>query len=301
MRDTLFEDQFENLPEHQLEQLTDLPFAKMTGSGNDFVFFDSRDVPITLVTSPQVIQSICNRHNGIGADGVVVLEGAEREGKARIHYFNSDGSAADLCGNATLCSTTMSVELGLARADGMSLSTPAGEIRSRIVNGLPEIDLQPVREIRPTLSVSLVAGEDRIGFATAGIPHLVVLCDDADSVDLTARGPELRHHAAVGPSGANVNWVSRQADGSWRYRTYERGVEGETQACGTGAVATAVLLATWGLARSPVSIRTSSGRDLVVSMKALPSAGSDEPNAWQPTLRGEGRVVFRGRIATLAR
>jgi len=283
------------------DSLSDVPFAKMTGSGNDFVFFDSRNVPIDIVTSPDMIQVICNRHNGIGADGVVVLEGIIGAAHARIHYFNSDGSAADLCGNATLCSTTMSVELGLASAPDMVLLTPAGKIRSRIVNGLPEIDLQPVHDIGPDVAIPLDVGEQRIGFATAGIPHLVVLCADADSIDVASRGPRLRYHVAVGPQGANVNWVSRRGDGSWRYRTYERGVEGETQACGTGAVATAVLLASWGLASSPVTIRTSSGRDLVVSLAALVGIESGASGRWQPTLRGEGRVVFRGRIATLIR
>jgi diaminopimelate epimerase len=286
------------LPDMLNEPLSDLPFAKMTGSGNDFVFFDARDVSIPAVTSPEVIQYICNRHNGIGADGVVVLEGAIDSGSATIHYFNSDGSPADLCGNATLCSTTMAVELGLALPAGMSLTTPAGQIRSRIVDGLPEIDLQPVREIASSVPIALGDGEERIGFATAGIPHVVVLCADAEVIDLPSRGPLLRYHAELGSNGANVNWVSRRPDGRWRYRTYERGVEGETLACGTGAVATAVLLATWGLAESPVTIRTSSGRDLDVTMTALAADDAAAGPGFQPTLRGEGRVVFRGRIAT---
>lgn len=268
-------------------------FAKMTGSGNDFVFFDGRDVPIERVTSPEMIKAICNRNNGIGADGIVVLEPAHPAADVRIHYFNRDGTPADLCGNATLCSTAMSAMLGLASDSGMTLTTPAGLIASRVDDGLPEIDLQPVSAIRPDLSIDLAAGEARIGFALAGIPHLVVLCADADQVDVEGRGPLLRRHSAAGPAGANVNWVSSMPGGQWRYRTFERGVEGETLACGTGAVATAVLLTAWGLATaSTVTIRTSSGRDLQVRLVATGTG-------FRPTLRGEGRVVFRGVIESI--
>lgn len=264
----------------------------MTGSGNDFVFFDGRTVSRALVTQPQAIQAICNRYNGIGADGIVVLEPVSNGADVQIHYFNSDGTPADLCGNATLCSTALSAAVGLGSADGMRLTTGAGLITSR-VGALPEIDFQPVSDIRPRMPIAPVPGELRIGYATAGIPHLVILCEDADAVDLAGRGPGLRWDPSTGSAGANVNWVSRWPDGRWRYRTFERGVEGETQACGTGAVATAILLATWGLDPGPsVTLRTSSGRDLIVRLTPIPTG-------FQPTLQGEGRVVFHGQIDQL--
>ena len=277
------------------------PFVKMTGSGNDFVFFDASTVDASRLTSPEVIRAICHRHNGIGADGIVVLEGltstapssAGSDTQARIHYFNADGTAADLCGNATLCSTVMAVDLGFARGEGMGLDTPSGRIASRLVDGMPEIRLQPVTVTKPEMDIERVEGEERIGYAIVGIPHLVILCDDADQVDLASRGPYLRRHPATGAPGANVNWVSPRPDGSWRYRTFERGVEDETLACGTGAVATAILLSVWGAATSPVTIRSSSGRDLVVSLEGA-------QGVWQPTLRGEGRAVFRGQLGDLS-
>ncbi|WP_337170696.1 diaminopimelate epimerase [Gemmatimonas aurantiaca] len=287
--------------------LRGLPFVKMTGSGNDFVFFDGRSVPIELVTQPEAIKSICNRYNGIGADGIVVLEPLSGDADVHIHYYNSDGTAADLCGNATLCSTALSVELGLAQASGMRLSTGAGLINSRLEH-LPAIALQPVTDIRPDMPIDLAAVGDaatgsragsRIGFAVAGIPHLVILCEDADAIDVAGLGPALRRHPASGPAGANVNWVSARPDGSWRYRTFERGVEGETLACGTGAVATAVLLATWGLADRTVVIRTSSGRDVEVLLAPLPGDSEGARSGFAPTLRGEGRIVFRGKIADI--
>lgn len=279
-----------------LSELSGTPFVKMTGSGNDFVFFDGRQVPRARVTSPEIIRAICNRHNGIGADGIVVLEPGPPDADVRIHYFNSDGTAADLCGNATLCSTAMSALLGIASDSGMVLATPAGLIASRLAFGTPEIDLQPVADVRTSMPIELVDGEHRVGFAVAGIPHLVILCDNADAVDVAARGPILRRHAASGVAGANVNWVSPMPGDHWRYRTFERGVEGETLACGTGAVATATLLAAWGLATaSTIVIRTSSGRHLDVRLTSDPSGASGV----QPTLRGEGRVVYRGVIESI--
>lgn len=280
----------------RLAALTGLPFAKMTGSGNDFVFFDAREIPIDAVTRPEVIRAICHRHNGIGADGLVVLEPRAGDADVRIHFYNADGTSADLCGNATLCSTALSAAMGMAPSEGMRLSTGSGLIHSK-VQGLPSIELQPVLDVRPDMPVALVPGERQVGFAIAGVPHLVIRCDNAESVDVAGRGADLRWHESTGPAGANVNWVSPLPDGRWRYRTFERGVEGETLACGTGAVATAILLTRWGhAAGSTIAIQTSSGRDLGVTLEPIGPAGA---GGFRPTLEGEGRVVFRGRIETL--
>ena len=274
-------------------RLIDVPFTKMTGSGNDFVFFDARFAPSDILIQPDIIRAICNRNNGIGADGIVLLELARPTADVRVRYFNSDGTSADLCGNATLCSATLSAELGLASASGMALETPSGIISSR-VTGMAEIDLPIVSGLVSDVHIPRVGGEQRIGFAVVGIPHIVVLCDSAELADMTHRGPVLRSHPSSGVHGANVNWVARDASDGWRYRTFERGVEGETLACGTGAVATAALLVTWGQVDSPVVLRTSSGRDLTVEFKDSAASG-----LLVPTLSGEGRIVFRGRIATL--
>lgn len=275
--------------------LAGIPFAKMTGSGNDFVVFDSRAVDRDLITQPEVIRAICNRYNGIGADGLVVLEAKPDGADARIHYYNSDGSAADLCGNATLCSTAMAVELGLGASEALTLWTDAGLIHSRISGGTPEIDLELVSRIVVEAPIALGVGETRVGFALVGVPHVVVLCENVEMIDVMTRGAELRHHEWLGQAGANVNFVSPVGDGTWRYRTFERGVEGETLACGTGSIATGILLKSWELAASPVNLWTTSGRPAAISLR-VPVA----PNTgFLPSLRGEGRVVFRGKIEAI--
>lgn len=282
--------------------LRDLPFTKMTGSGNDFVVFDGREVPPQLVTRPEVIRAICNRNNGIGADGVVILEpGVGEEAPIRLRYFNRDGTLGELCGNATLCSTALSARSGLAPAAAVRLQTDAGLVSARQGAGDPEIDVAPVHDIRPDLSpLGLPTSPDaeQVGFALVGVPHVVIVLPDAaalSAVDVARNGRPIRQHLSLQPAGANVNWVAPDGHGGWAYRTYERGVEDETLACGTGAIACAILLTRWGRASAPVTLRTRSGRPVTVSFRAATTGGG----ALLPSLRGEGRVVFRGRIGAL--
>jgi diaminopimelate epimerase len=260
-------------------------FYKMSGSGNDFVVFDSRDGDVHRLSEPARIRRLCDRRQGIGADGVVVLQPSSKA-DVLMKYFNSDGSVGAMCGNAALCVTRLAAQLGLAPAAGMALETDEGVIRSRLVGDRPEIDLGPVRQIREAADGPPEPGERRLGYAVAGVPHVVVLCDDVGRVDVAARGSRLRRAPWTGESGANVNFVS-QAGSQWAMRTFERGVEAETLACGTGAVATATLLKAWGLAGSETALRTRSGCALEVFLR-------DAEGSVLPRLRGEGRVVFEG-------
>jgi diaminopimelate epimerase len=265
-------------------------FWKMSGSGNDFVFFDARtDAPGAFATAA-VIDQLCARATGIGADGVVFIQDDATEA-FRIRYFNRDGSLAELCGNASLCSARLATELGVADRAGFRFATDAGVISARFMADEPEIDLQPVRGLRPDAALALRAGEHRIGFADTGVPHLVVLVDDAERVDVAVRGRELRFDPSLA-DGANVNFVSKLDGGGWRMRTYERGVEAETLACGTGTAAAGVLLECWGLNGPESKVRSSSGRILTATVR---HSGAE----LRPSLRGEARVVFVGELAEL--
>lgn len=267
------------------------PFYKMTGSGNDFVVFDATRGGLPDLERPTTIQTLSARGTGVGADGVVFLEKAG-PGDIRMRYYNSDGSEAALCGNASLCSTRLAVDLGLAQAGGFVLHTAAGSLKARIREGLPEVDLEPVIEVKPDAAdLGKKPGEARLGYACAGVPHVVVEIADIESADVTGRGPELRNHRALN-EGANVNFVAKRPDGSFTYRTYERGVEGETLACGTGAVATAILLASWGESGKETTLWTRSELPLTVTLK-------HDNGSWLPSLRGEGRIVFEGTVRDL--
>ncbi len=266
-------------------------FWKMSGSGNDFVFIDARTEPAGELATPELISRLCARGTGIGADGLVQIR-ASTVATIGIDYWNSDGSLASLCGNATLCATRLAVLLQAADSgpEGFTIETGAGVVSARTVFGGPEFDFAPVTEIQTVSRADLGVGESKIGFALAGVPHLSLLVDGdagADLVDVAGRGPGLRNHPSLA-HGANVNWVGRRGSSGWAIRTFERGVEGETLACGTGAVASAILLNQWGLAGSEVALETRSGRILTVRLRR------DADESWRPTLRGEGRLVFEG-------
>ena len=181
------------------------------------------------------------------------------------------------------------MELGRAEGGGFVPHTAAGARKAKIRDGLPEVELEPVLDVKPDVrDLGVHPGEAHLGYAVAGVPHIVVEVDDIDAADVTGRGRELRSHPAL-PDGANVDFVASRSDGTFAYRTYERGVEAETLACGTGAVATAIMLSTWGESARETTLWTRSGLPLVVTL------GRDGP-AWLPSLRGEGRIVFEGSL-----
>lgn len=265
-------------------------FWKMSGSGNDFVFFDAMRESAGALATPAMIGRLCERRTGIGADGVVFLE-PHAEHAFSMRYFNRDGTPAEMCGNAALCSTRLATELGIVSGGDFAFETVSGPVRGRFVEGRPEIDMVPVTELQDRFATPLIPGEQRMGFARVGVPHLVVLVPDVDQVDVYHRGKELRHLTAL-RDGANANFVSHHPSGHWSIRTYERGVEEETLACGTGSIATASLLTAWGLAEGPVSFTTRSGCELVAAVGRTPEQGI-------PVLRGEGRIVFEGTLGEI--
>ena len=270
---------------------TGRPFFKMSGSGNDFVFVDARSEPPGELEKPEVIQAVCARGSGVGADGIVFLR-RDDDATVRIRYLNSDGSLAALCGNATLCATRLAAELGIVARDAeFSIATDSGTVAARFRDGLPEIDLQPVTELLERFEAEPVEGESRIGFAMVGVPHLVVSCEDVSRAPVVDRGRRLRHHEKL-PYGANVNFVSAAGPGRWRIRTYERGVEAETLACGTGAIASALVLSSWGESTDRCELETKSGRVLRVRHRVA-------DGKLFPSLSGEGRIVFRGELGEL--
>ena len=237
---------------------------KMTGSGNDFVFVDGR-LREPEDWSPEEIRALCDRHRGVGADGFAVVAPGSGPDRVRFHFFNDDGGRAPMCGNGALCATRIAAHLELANPAGMTLETDAGVYQSRCVEGpgeRAELLLGDLPAPRPA-AVKLEAGEHEAHLALVGVPHLVVLVDDVAAVNLMERGKALRWDPALGPGGANVNFVGRSrapgrtrsnsarlgapssaAQGTrsaraaaggrggagWAKRTYERGVEGETLA-----------------------------------------------------------------------
>lgn len=267
-------------------------FYKMTGSGNDFVMVDGR-VSDPAAWTREAIATICDRRDGVGADGLVFVSPAGPDA-VRMTYFNSDGSPAPMCGNAALCSTRLAAHLEIVNSRRMTLVTDAATFETRCTGpgDFAELHL-PDFEVPEVIPAEPLAGEHWVRRGVVGVPHLVVLVDDLARVNLPVRGRSLRFDPAAGPGGANVNFIGRRvsagpAEPGWALRTYERGIEAETLACGTGTVTAAVALASLGAADLPIRVRSSSGRDLVVSARVGDGWARD---VW---LAGEGRIVARG-------
>lgn len=265
-----------------------LEFTKMNGAGNDFILVDNHSGDIRL-TREQVAR-LCHRHRGIGADGLLLLEPA-RSGEAdwAWTFFNSDGSDAEMCGNGARCFARFARRLTGAEG-GLSFETVAGIIRARFDGELVTVNLTPPRDPRLDQAVSTSQGELCVHSLNTGVPHAVVLVPDADEAMVGALGRELRFHAAFQPAGTNVNFVQLLGPGSIRVRTYERGVEGETLACGTGVTASALVCSRLQGWSSPVNVRVQGGDTLAVSFEELDGAFANVQ------LTGPAEFVFTGTI-----
>lgn len=269
-----------------------VPFAKMNGSGNDFVVIDNRAGVIDVAVAAQFTRLVCRRGLGVGADGVVLIEGAPSGSEVdfRWRYLNADGSDGEMCGNGAMCGARFAVHQRIA-PDGCRFLTPSGVVAAEVVDAgrRPEVRLAMVdpSPIRSNLNLDDAPNVTAFDYVRVGVPHVVAVAPDADAfadaATFAAWGRAIRNHPKVAPDGANVNLIHRRGPDTIRMRTYERGVEAETLACGTGAVASALIAVRRGLVAQPVTVITSSTRPLVVS--------------WQ----GEGEMVRNMRLSGEAR
>jgi diaminopimelate epimerase len=266
------------------------PFYKMSGSGNDFVMLDGRSTTPDQ-WGPAQIKAICDRRKGVGADGLVLLTPAT-PGAVRMRYWNSDGSPGALCGNAALCGGRLAVQLELVPAGKFCLLTDAGVVRvnSSASGEQAEINVPDFDVPGKFSGVGLERDERWMTLLQVGVPHLVIRVDDIEAVDVNRRGRALRFDPTMGPAGANVNFASPGAapEDPWLIRPYERGVEAETPACGTGTDAAAASLVAQGEAAFPVRFLSRGGPELCVRGTLIASRAI---GVW---LGGQGRLVYRG-------
>jgi len=258
----------------------------MHGAGNDFIMVDARDLPPGSTLDRARIAALCDRRTGVGADGLIIV-GTAPDADLRMAYYNADGGEAEMCGNGARCTVAFARRAGLV-GDRCTLATVAGVLGARVHGAADiEVTLPPYRDL--ALAVE-VPGSPFAAHHTCntGVPHLVIQVDDLAAVDVAGQGRALRLHPRFAPAGTNVDWVAREAGGGpWRLRTYERGVEAETLACGTGASAAAAVLTRLGLATSPVAIRTRSGDLLTITVDHAER---------RLTLRGPAVVAFAGEV-----
>lgn len=265
------------------------PFVKMTGAGNDFILADNRAGDLRL-TRAQVAR-LCHRQFGIGGDGLMLLVPG-RPGKAdwAWQFWNSDGSDAEMCGNGARCFARYVQRITGWREPEVTFETAAGVITAQFEGERVTVTLTPPHGLRLAESVQTSAGRIEVSSLNTGVPHTVVFVPDADQAMVQQRGRELRFHPHFAPRGTNVNFVQVLGPGHIRVRTYERGVEGETLACGTGVSASALVSARIHGFRSPVRVQVQGGDELRVSFVER-EGGFDDVR-----LNGPATFVFEGRI-----
>lgn len=268
----------------------DLSFSKMNGAGNDFVVVDNRNLELAL--SKDQIARLCDRHRGVGADGLLAVEPAREGADFRMRYYNADGGEAEMCGNGARCFARFAAGLLPARPGVLSFETPAGIILARFDAELVTINMSTPQDHRAPASLDVRGRSLDVHFINTGVPHAVVFVDDVETVDVRADGAALRWHEAFQPKGTNANFAQSAPDGSLILRTYERGVEDETLACGTGICAAALLHHLSHGTPSPVAVRVRGGDTLLAGFTRATDGSFSEV-----TLTGPADFVFEGTIS----
>jgi diaminopimelate epimerase len=276
--------------------LNGLRFARMHGCGNDFVVIDDRDGR-WHAKRELLAQELCDRRKGLGGDGLILIERGSDGADFRMSYTNRTGMDGEMCGNGARCTVLRAAELGLV--DGRAtMATDAGLIRATIRGHFITLAMTPPKDERPPIEMNLAGGRMTGWYIDTGVPHVVCFLDDVAALqafDVTAVGREIRHFAGF-ERGANANFAARLGNGSFRMRTYERGVEMETLACGTGAVAVGLIAHRRFGSASPVVIHPTGGGALEIAFRT-PPPGPREVGAFADVmLSGPAETIAEGEI-----
>lgn len=239
-----------------------IPFYKMSGSGNDFIIIDNRENPVQTEDLSGFAAKVCRRKLSAGADGLILVEASDLV-DFKWQFFNSDGSVAEMCGNGARCVARFAELNGICGPD-MAFETLAGIVRAKVAGRRVKISMPDISDLKLDYELEWSGGLLPVSSVNTGVPHVVTTAFDLEEPDVSSLGREIRFHEAFSPAGTNVNFISRGPGRSIRIRTYERGVEDETLACGTGAVAGAVVSACRLGSESPVEVLTRSGETLAV-------------------------------------
>ncbi len=266
-----------------------LSFTKMNGAGNDFVLLDNRDSLLALDRGQ--IARVCDRHRGVGADGLLLVEPAESGADFRMRYYNADGGEAEMCGNGARCFARYAQRVSGTTAAEITFETQAGVIGAKCQGELVQIVMSDPHSHREPQSLDINGRSLDVPFLNTGVPHAVAFVDDLEAVDVAKDGAALRYHSAFAPKGTNANFAQILGPSRISIRTYERGVEGETLACGTGVCAAAILHHLRTGDPAPISVKVRGGDTLHVGFE------KDGDRFHRVTLIGPADFVFDGTIS----
>lgn len=267
-------------------------FWKMNGAGNDFVVLDNRDNALSL--SKAEIASLCHRQRGIGADGLLVVEPAERGADYRMRYYNADGGEAEMCGNGARCFARFVNFLEGNTLEKTTFETIAGVIEGEFAGDRVRIQLSNPFDLKLNQLLALDGVSHTVHSVNTGVPHAVVFVDDLPAVEVKRFGAATRYHTHFAPAGTNANFVKVLSPDHISIRTYERGVEDETLACGTGMVACAIIHHELTGAPSPICVDVAGGDTLQVGFTQTASGGYEKV-----TLLGPADFTFAGTLSPL--
>jgi diaminopimelate epimerase len=239
-----------------------IPATKMSGTGNDFLIIDHRQPFIAPELQSQFAQLVCRNKFSAGADGLILIEDCP-EADFQWQFYNADGSSAEMCGNGARCTARYAYTYQIAAAK-MSFKTVAGLIEAEMVGDSVKIKLTSPENINMDQNIVLDGTDQSINIVNTGVPHVVCFVDDIKTVPVAEWGSTIRYHDLFQPAGTNVNFAQLFSNHTLSVRTYERGIEAETLACGTGAVAAALISALREEAVSPVEVTTSGGEKLII-------------------------------------
>ena len=261
-----------------------IPFSKMSGTGNDFIIIDNRQRLFEDDGLTEFIRNVCRRKMSVGADGLILIESSDKA-DFRWRFFNSDGSLAEMCGNGARCAARFAYLNGIA-GENLFFETEAGIINGEVKDGGAKVKIPDPVDLRLDYRVDLENGPLIVSSVNTGVPHVVVMMDSVAEVDVFGLGREIRYHEAFAPAGTNVNFICQQKPGQLAIRTYERGVEDETLACGTGSIASALVAACQTNWASPISLATRSGESLTIYFRESNHVFTDV------YLEGDARLIY---------
>ncbi|MDI6726693.1 MAG: diaminopimelate epimerase [Smithellaceae bacterium] len=265
-----------------------IDFYKMSGSGNDFIVIDHRDRRLDDLDIIALVKKICQRAVSVGADGLILIE-ESNQADFQWRFFNADGSEVEMCGNGGRCAARFAYLKGIA-AENMSFVTRAGIIDATVNGSRVKIRLTDPKNLALNSETELLGKGYLLHSINTGVPHVVSYHDDLEQTDVFRLGREIRYHAAWQPAGTNANFVKVLGRHTLQVRTYERGVEDETLACGTGAVAAALISASLELVESPVEVIVRIGESLNIYFER------NEAGFHKVYLEGSAQMVYEGRL-----
>lgn len=266
--------------------MEELPFVKMSGSGNDFILIDNRSRSLDESNVAGFIAAVCRRRLSVGADGVILVERSEAA-DFRWRFFNADGSSAEMCGNGARCAARFACLAGICGPQ-VRFETDAGLVEARVEGVRVKVKMTDPQNLELDIPIRLASGSLIGSSINTGVPHVVVLGAGIEDIDVAGLGREIRFHPQFAPTGTNASFICPELPGAIAIRTYERGVEEETLACGTGAVAGALVAACKLGLPSPVRVRTRGGESLTVYFEG---SGGRFRNVYQ---EGDARLIYKG-------